>query len=619
MTSHPLSPSYPRPRLRREQWVDLCGEWQFAYDDSNSGLLERWQDSPARFDRRIVVPFPPESELSGINDKSYHPVVWYRREVEYTADQQGRLLLHFGAVDYSAKVWVNGDLVASHEGGHSPFSADITTHLRAGGPQVIVVRAEDQPLDVTQPRGKQDWQEQPHAIWYHRTTGIWQPVWLEPVPTTYIQNVQFVPDLARAMVGIEVLLDKIPTQGIECRIELRRGDMLLASQRMGVTGASLTAGIHIPAFEHGQSRARLLWSPETPNLIDVSVHLLGEGDAVLDHVDSYFGMRSCGVEERRFLLNDKPIFTRSVLEQGFWPQSHLAAPDPEAYRREVELIKSLGFNAVRIHQKVEDPRFLYWCDVVGLMVWGEMANAYQYSTLAVERFTREWLDVVDRDRSHPCVVTWVPLNESWGVPDIALRKDQQAFATALYHLTKAIDPTRPVISNDGWEHTISDILGIHDYALSGEHLVRRYHTSHDVDRIRIGHGPQRRRLLLVPDDEARHPVMLTEFGGISYRPQSGQRWFGYATVTDEGEYLDLVKQLFDAIHDSPELSGFCYTQLTDTLQERNGLLDENRKPKLPVEVLREIIWRPSNAIPTEHLDIAREKAYLASGFKKDED
>ncbi len=618
MPTQAIDPSYPRPRIRRERWVDLCGAWQFAYDDADEGLTGRWHESPERFARTITVPFPPESELSGINDKGYHPVVWYRREVDAPELDGGRLLLHFGAVDYAARVWVNGDLVATHEGGHSPFTADITTSLKQGQKLVIVVRAEDQPLDVTQPRGKQDWKEQPHAIWYHRTTGIWQPVWLEPVPSSYVANVQFTPDPARSMVNIEIDLGRVPPQPLECQVVLKRKDRVLASQRMTIDAASLMTGIHISAYENGVFRANLVWTPETPNLIDVTVQLFAPDGAELDRVESYFGLRSCGVEERRFLLNDKPFFMRSVLEQGFWPQSHLAAPDPDAYRREVQLIKSLGFNAVRIHQKVEDPRFLYWCDVVGLLVWGEMANAYQYSPLAVERFTREWLEVIDRDRSHPCIVTWVPLNESWGVPDIAQRKDQQAFATALYHLTKAIDPTRPVISNDGWEHTVSDILGVHDYALSGEHLVKRYHSTHDVDRIRIGHGPQRRRVLLVRDDERRHPVMLTEFGGISYRPESGQRWFGYATVTSEGEYLDLVKQLFDAIHDSPELAGYCYTQLTDTLQERNGLLDENRQPKLPVEVLREIIWRPSNAIPTEHLDIARDKAYLASGFSRDD-
>lgn len=604
---------YPRPRLRRKDWTDLCGSWEFAYDDADRGLRERWYERPERFDRTIMVPFPPESELSEINDKGYHPVVWYRREITLKYPPAGRLLLHFGAVDYAARVWVNGELVATHQGGHTPFSADITEAVRPDQAQVIVVRAEDQPQDATQPRGKQDWQEKPHAIWYNRTTGIWQPVWLEPVPQNHIANVQFLPDIFNAMVEVQVRLDRTPTDPVDCEIELRQKDQVLARQRVTMSSATLRSGMHIAAFEHAQSRAHLMWTPETPNLIEVTVRLLDRNGAALDQVESYFGMRSCAAGERRFLLNDKPYFMRSVLEQGYWPQSHLAAPSPDAIRREVQLIKDLGFNAVRIHQKVEDPRFLYWCDVIGLMVWGEMANAYEFSPAAVDRFTREWLEVVERDRSHPCIVTWVPLNESWGVSDIALRKDQLAFASGLYHLTKALDPSRPVISNDGWEHTISDIIGVHDYSLHGEHLTERYHGSQDVDRLRTGHGPQRRRVLLNPEDQRGQPVMITEFGGVSYRPEAGQEWFGYATVTSEDDYLALLRQLFDAIHDSLDLAGYCYTQLTDTLQERNGLLDENREPKLPVEALREIIVRPSRAVPTEFLDLARQQGFKASG------
>jgi beta-galactosidase/beta-glucuronidase len=608
MTDGTEAPLHPRPRLTRERWIDLNGNWQFAYDDEDAGLDARWQDHPEKFDRTITVPFPPESKLSGINDKGFHPYLWYRKTFTQRPDAGGRLILHFGAVDYRAHVWVNNSLVATHEGGNTPFSADITAALTPDGDQTIVVRAEDQPADLTQPRGKQEWLAEPHIIWYHRTSGIWQTVWLEPVADVHVAKFHLTPEISRSLVTVEAVLNRPLKAPGWLAITLRAHGHVLAVQQVRVTDAILKTVIHIPAAEHGVHRGDLYWSPESPNLIGVSAVLLSDSGEQVDAIESYFGLRSTGFDRGRFLLNDRPVFVRSVLEQGFWPDSHLVAPSPEALKHEVELIKSLGFNAVRIHQKVEDPRFLYWCDRLGLMLWAEMANAYDYSAAAVDRFTREWLSVVDRDRSNPCVVTWVPLNESWGVPDIAVNKEQQDFATALYHLTKAIDPTRPVISNDGWEHTKSDIWGVHDYTQFPEQIASRYNTPQDVERALKGPGPQRKRLLLNPEDQRGQPVMLTEFGGLSFHPADGEPWFGYATASSPEEYLAMVKSLFDAIHDSPELAGFCYTQITDTLQEKNGLLDENRKPKLPVEKLYDIISRPSKAIPTEALDVARRKA-----------
>ncbi len=603
------SPLHPRPRVTRARWIDLNGPWQFAYDDADAGLRERWHGDSGRFTRTIMVPFPPESELSGINDKGFHPVLWYRRSFEAPAGA-ARLLLHFGAVDYRAQVWVNGDLVATHEGGHTPFSADITDSLRRTGEQVIVVRAEDQPRDIAQPRGKQDWEPTPHAIWYDRTSGIWQTVWLEPVAETFIEDFQLTPDLVSGSVKVEAILNRAHRGHLE--IELRKGTEVLASQRVAVNGPRVETVVGIPAAQNGVHRNDLYWVPDNPNLIDVTATLRDKAGAESDTLESYFGLRSVGIANGRFLLNDKPMFVRSVLEQGFWPQSHLAAPNAEALKQEVELIKALGFNAVRIHQKIEDPRFLYWADHLGLMVWGEIANAYEYNALAVDRLTREWLSAVQRDRSHPCIVTWVPLNESWGVSDIAQRRDQQDFATSLYHLTKAIDPMRPVISNDGWEHTISDIYGLHDYTQHGEQITDRYGSKAAIETTLGEMRPTRKRLLLRPEDRRGQPVMLTEFGGLSIHPEAGAAWFGYATAATDEEYLGMMKALFDAIYESPDLAGFCYTQLTDTQQETNGLYDENRVPKLPVDRLRDIIWQPSKAVPTEALDIARQKALRTS-------
>ncbi|WP_158880548.1 glycoside hydrolase family 2 protein [Amycolatopsis anabasis] len=597
----------PRPQLVRPGWIDLCGDWQFAFDDEDRGLAARWERDANAFDRTITVPYPPESPLSGVHAPEPHPVVWYRREFIARGELSGRrVLLHFGAVDYAATVWVNGVPVGGHEGGQAPFALDVTDALDPeAATQVLVVRAEDRPEDGSQLTGKQDWRPEPHDIWYHRTTGIWQPVWLEAVAEQHLTKLHWTPHLATASVTCEGELSREPGATLAIRVALRLGDELLAEQTVRVDRRRFRFDIAIPAARHGQDRARLLWSPEQPVLIDASVEVLTE-QVPVDAVHSYFGFREVGVADGRFLLNHVPYYLRMVLEQGYWPGSHLAAPDADALRREVELIKELGFNGVRVHQKTEDPRFLFWCDRLGLLVWGETASAYEFGPAAVHRLTRDWQEIVDRDRSHPSVVTWIPLNESWGVPDIAIAPEQAHFANALYHLTRALDPTRPVISNDGWEIAEADILGVHDYAPTGSSLRDRYG---DADAVRHALGPGRpggRRVLLGSGGDLGRPVMLTEFGGLSYAPEAGEKWFGYATVADADELARRLEDLFSAVLESPVLAGFCYTQLTDTEQERNGLLTADRTPKVPVVRLRAILTRPAAALPAEEVSAARE-------------
>lgn len=581
---------HPRPQFTRAHWLDLSGAWGFAYDDAGQGLDECWYARSDVFGQTIQVPFPPESPASGIGDTGFHPIVWYRRAFQLPVEYGGkRLLLHFGAVDYRAHVWVNGQLVAMHEGGQTPFSADITPALQPDGEQVIVVRAEDLPADLAQPRGKQDWQRQPHSIWYQRTTGIWQPVWLEPVSPTHINTLRWTPDLDQGMLGLSVQVQRAEEATLQLRVQLRLHGVTLADDIYHLQGTEMQRQI---ALEDAgmMSREQLLWSPEHPNLIDATLTLYA-GHTIVDEVQSYAGLRSVDVEHGRFLLNGLPYYLRFALEQGYWPQSHLAAPGEGHLRREVELAKELGFNGVRIHQKVEDPRFLYWCDRLGLLVWGEMANAYIFSPVSMERLVREWMEVLARDYSHPSIVAWVPLNESWGVPNVSRDEAQRHFVQALYHLTKAIDPTRPTIGNDGWEHVVSDIYTIHDYAFEGSVLMERYSSQQKVERSLWEERPGNRAILLPGCARSSEPVMLTEFGGISYRPEPGEAWFGYGTVADSAAYLVKYRELVDAILACPTIAGFCYTQLTDTGQEVNGLLTENREPKLDLAAVCEITAR----------------------------
>ncbi|ROR73678.1 glycoside hydrolase family 2 protein [Bogoriella caseilytica] len=595
--------TYPRPQLVRGAHLSLDRRCGFAYDDDDRGRAEGWHRRTEVFDRSIQLPFAPESAESGIGETGYHPVVWYRIPVstgdlqEAGWDEQGtRLLLHFGAVDYRAEVWVDGLHVGVHEGGQTAFSVDITEALAEGaGEHVIVVRAEDDPLDATLPRGKQDWKEEPHGIWYYRTTGIWRTVWLEAVPQLHVTSLAWTPDLAQYSVRMELELSH-RHPGAEVDVALSYRGEPLARLQVPSEQQTVIADIPINSLRNGQLQHEYSWSPEHPRLIDAAVTVRGDGEAS-DVVASYLGLRSVGTAHGRFLLNEHPVYLRSVLEQGYWPGSHFTAPSPAALREEAELIRDLGFNALRIHQKVEDPRFLYWCDRLGLLVWGETAGAYEFNALAVQRLTTEWVEIVRQYRSHPSIVTWVPFNESWGIQHGSHDPAQRAYAVGLTNLTRALDPSRPVISNDGWEHTDSDVWTIHDYEADGEVLRKRYGSRETLAEMIRGIGPAGRRLWLGAQDApalqslgSDEPIMLTEFGGVSFvTSEVPEDSWGYSTASDAADFEARLGAILQAVHASEHLSGFCYTQLTDTHQETNGLCDAQRRPKLPIETLAGLV------------------------------
>ena len=597
---------HPRPQLRRERWIDLCGLWGFAFDDEDCGLAARWFEQAEPFDREIVVPFPPESKLSGIHETGFHPVVWYRRELQVDeADGQDRLILHFGAVDYKASVWLNGRLAVEHAGGNTPFSADITPLLNPGDLQVIVVRAEDEPRDLQQPRGKQYWEEKPGYIWYHRTTGIWQPVWLEPVPQIAIAEIRWTPDVDRFGVALTLRLDRVAPAGWRMRVRLMgdRPIRTLVDDTCLLAGRELRRDLLLDINNAAIRRRRtLLWAPDHPNLIEAVIEILDENGTVVDSVESYFGLRRIEARHGRFILNGIPMFLRLVLSQNYWPDSLLAAPDANALKREVELAQALGFNGIRIHQKIEDPRFLYWCDKLGMLVWGEAANAYVYSDRAADMLIREWLQAVRRDYNHPSIITWVPLNESWGVPDLDRSAQQRDFVRALYHITRALDPTRPVIANDGWQHAGGDVFGVHDYAPTGEMLRERYSDRQTVARTFREVRPHHHPLLGEGGTIEDEPIVVSEFGGLAFVPGASDDWFGYGQFASAAELLARYEELVNALLESTALAGFCYTQLTDTEQETNGLLTAGRQPKLDPERVRAVNSRASKAVPSEILD-----------------
>jgi hypothetical protein len=349
-------------------------------------------------------------------------------------------------------------------------------------------------------------------------------------------------------------------------------------------------------------RYSLTWAPHHPSLIEAEIELLDAAGVVIDRVQSYFGLRSIETKDGRFLLNGTPTFLRLVLAQNYWPESHLTAPSVEALKREVELAKALGFNGLRIHQKIEDPRFLYWCDRLGMLVWGETANAFVFTVEAIERLTAEWKAAVRRDYNHPCIVAWVPLNESWGVPNLDHDPAQRDFVKGLYHLTRALDPTRPVLGNDGWQHAVGDILGVHDYAHDGAILTERYGDPERLERSFRTLRPWHNALTIADYERGDEPVVISEYGGLSFGRKAGEPWFGYGAVADDAALLQQYAGLTSALLQSTAITGFCYTQLTDTEQENNGLLTAEREPKLDVAAVRAVNTQPAASVPSETLD-----------------
>jgi beta-galactosidase/beta-glucuronidase len=571
---------YPRPQFVRDEWLNLNGEWNFEFDDENKGEQEKWYKA-ADFSQKITVPFCYQSALSGIGVTDFHDLVWYQRTFELPKNWSNkRLILHFGAVDYRAWVYVNGQLATFHEGGHTAFHVEITNDVQSGE-NSIVVRVEDPSKELDQPRGKQYWKEQSESIFYTRTTGIWQTVWLEAAAPSYLENVKLTPDIDKDEIGVEYTFNGAnPNQKLE--IEVTFDGELVAQDTVQLIQNKGSRQIFLNDFNvHGPGR---IWSPGHPNLYDIRFKLTADGE-VTDDVKSYFGMRKVSIENGQFMLNNHRYYQKLVLDQGYFPSGILTAPSDEDLKKDVELTKEMGFNGARKHQKIEDPRYLYWADKLGLLVWGEMANSYTYSEDSVRRITSEWQEAVERDYNHPSIVAWVPINESWGVPRILSDKRQQDHTLSLYYLTKSLDDTRLVISNDGWEHTKSDLCTIHDYQSDKEKLKKRYAS---VESILNPSTSPANRFIYVPGYEyGGEPILVTEFGGIAYKKSEWEGW-GYSGASDDEDFAERYHKVVSAMLESPIIQGFCYTQITDVEQEINGILTYDRKPKIDLEIIRAI-------------------------------
>lgn len=568
--STPPRHEHPRPDFWRNNWLSLNGEWDFSIGEPS-------------YNRSIVVPFACETKLSQIEETGFHDTVYYRRSVTLPERMQGQqIVLHFGAVDFECRIWVDKKLAVTHTGGQTSFCADITPFLQPELPFTIEVEVKDDPFDLEMPRGKQYWEEHPRSIFYDRTTGIWQSVWLEAASPLHLEQCLITPLFDERSVRFDYILSQATLCTIEAAISFEGAEFACVSIKAESKSGSFTVQLDQSALQKWNFCEDLCWTPETPRLFDVQYRVL-QGNGECDCVHTYFGMRKVSIESGVFMLNNRPYYQKLVLDQGYWPDSLMTAPDDDAFVQDIRLIKSMGFNGVRKHQKIEDPRFLYHADHMGLLVWGEIGSAYIYSRTSARQLYCEWQEAILRDYNHPCIIVWTPLNESWGVQEIYQNEMQQAHSQALYHLIRSLDCTRPVISNDGWEHTISDLLTIHDYAADGQTLSAHFH---DIQSILHLH-PGGRNLFAKGFGYQDQPILVSEYGGVKYAPakETSGAW-GYSEAVDATEFEAAYRALTTAILQSPDVQGFCYTQLTDVGMEENGLLTLNRNPKIAVDMIR---------------------------------
>lgn len=582
---------YPRPDFVREEWMCLNGAWEFAFDDQKRGLAEHWERKESLFGQSITVPFAFQSALSGIGDTAPHDYFWYKRTFTLPNAWEGRLvLLHFGAVDYEATVFVNGCMAGAHRGGSIGFTIDITRWLRQGAND-LTVHVYDPTEDEAIPRGKQSWLNESHSIWYTRTSGIWQSVWLEPVAPCHIKGVKITPDVDAGTALLEAdLRGEVKGLWLQAVIRFQGREMvrdrLCIHEKRLVRGFDLLGGhifrtcFHDPGF---------CWTPETPNLFDLELTLEKDGQ-ILDRAAAYFGMRKIHAQNGILYLNNRPYYQKLVLDQGYWPQGLLTAPEDEAFVRDIALSKQMGFNGCRKHQKAEDPRFLYWADKMGFLVWSETASAPSFSRESVRRLTDELIEEIERDYNHPSIVAWVTLNESWGVPNIREDARQQSHSLGLYYTALSLDNTRLVVSNDGWQATLTDICAVHNYnhGKSGEEeKCAHFRQSLASVESLLAEQPSGKAIYADGFRHRNEPIMLTEFGGIAFNVSGGDGW-GYTAAKNEDDYLGEYARVIDAVYQSDILAGFCYTQLTDVEQEINGLLTYDRRPKVDPEKIKTI-------------------------------
>ncbi len=556
-------PEHPNPQFQRREWINLNGKWSFKIDKSKSGLAKKYYEPQTKFDRTINVPFCPESVLSGIEYKDFMDAVWYSREF-VVPDKYADLktILHFGAVDYKATVFVNGKEVGTHKGGYISFEFDITDYLN-GSTNVLTVYAEDDTRSPLQPRGKQSEEYYSHGCDYTRTTGIWQTVWLEFVPESRIKSIKVFPNVENCSVDIQA--EVIGAGKFEA--------LALYQDRIMGAASVETDGGHISA--HLDLKEAYLWEVGEGRLYDLELRFNE------DKVDSYFGLRDVKLDGQKFLINGKSVFQRLVLDQGFYPDGIYTAPTEEAMIKDIQISLDVGFNGARLHEKIFEPRFLYHCDKMGYIVWGEYPNwGLDHSNPnIVYSVIPEWIEEIERDFNHPAIIGWCPLNETW---DYDGRKQFDDALALIYKTTKALDKTRPCIDTSGNYHVITDIFDIHEYEQDPKVFKEHFDLLMTEGKLFDNHEHRQKY--------TGGPTFISEYGGIRWSVnENEQNAWGYGNAPkSKYEFIERYKGLTNALLDNDQMFGFCYTQLYDVEQEQNGLYTYSRKPKFEASIFRAI-------------------------------
>ncbi len=581
-----------RPYLvKNSQILNLNGLWDFAFDDENVGHQEKWFSHP-RFPLKISVPFPYESKLSGIEKKEKHDHIWYHRRLKLSFDPKKRYVLHFHGLDFYGEIYVNGELAFSHEGGSSPFQGEISDKLKSGENE-ITVYCFDPMEDQSIPRGKQYWKERSESIFYSKCSGIYKNVYLEILERQSLESIQLLSDIDRGVLKSKERYHA-PVGKIVYEIRFRKETILKETivnvRKKKEIEHELRVWDENKIEEYTLHDQSHCWSPEHPTLYDLTIKTYDENGKRIETIKTYFAMRKVHVEKGIFYLNNRPYYQKLVLIQGYFKDGILSYPSVSSLKEDILQAKAMGFNGGRMHQKIEDPYYYYLCDQLGFIAWLESPSGQIFGPRLMGYMQKEWHEIIENYYNFPSILVYVPLNESWGIPDCGSRKDQQYFQNAMYYLCKSLDPSRLVVGNDGWELAETDIISVHNYMHGGEDDGKTYRTFLDSLKDRkavLRSVPGGRKIVLDGYEKKETPIMLTEFGGVCLKKEKTDGW-GYSNANNDSAFLKEIKKIYSAIRKSKCVVGYCYTQLYDVEQEKNGLMTYERKNKIPPEKIKEI-------------------------------